>query len=79
MLRRLFRHRGLGVNLLASLSFLMLAVYGWGLSWDTLGHYLLVLALLSIGLILIAAILGRLIRNWRSGRDKRVVRNSKKQ
>jgi len=67
--RRLLRHRGLGINLLAGFSFLMLAVYGWGLSWEVLGRYLLVIAGLLIGLIFIAAILGWLLRKWMLSRN----------
>ena len=67
--RRLFRHRGLGINLLAGCSFLMLAVYGWGLSWESLGRYLLVIAGLSIGVICIAAVLGWLLRKWMRSRN----------
>lgn len=68
-LRGLFRHRGLGVNLLAGFSFLMLAVYGWGLSWEVLGRYLLVIVGLSIGLVAIAALFGWLLRKWMQGRN----------
>lgn len=60
----LFRHRGLGINLIASVSFLLLAMYGWGLDWDILGNYLLVIIGLLIGLIAVAAVFGLLVRKW---------------
>lgn len=59
--RHLFKSRGLGVNLLASFCFLMLAVYGWGMTWEKLGSFLLVLFVLLGGLIVIAACLGWLL------------------
>lgn len=62
ILRRLLKHRGLGINLIAGFSFLMLAVYGWGLDWDDLGGYLLVILILLVGLIGVAALLGWLLR-----------------
>lgn len=58
ILRRLLKHRGLGINLIAGFSFLMLAVYGWGLSWEDLGSYLVVILLLLLGLIALAAACG---------------------
>lgn len=61
ILRRLLRHRGLGINLLAGFCFLMLAVYGWGLSWREMGGYLLVLLVFLGGLIGAAAFLGWLL------------------
>lgn len=60
-----FRHRGLGINLLASFCFLMLAVYGWGMTWEELGSYLLVLVILLGGLIAIAAFFGWLLNKIR--------------
>ncbi len=64
--RRLFKHRGLGVNLIAGFSFLMLAVYGWGLDWEDLGGYLLVILVFLVGLIGLAALLGWLLRKLMS-------------
>ncbi len=61
ILRRLLRHRGLGINLLAGFCFLMLAVYGWGLSWKEMGSYLLVLLVFLTGLIGAAASLAWLL------------------
>lgn len=61
ILRRLLRHRGLGINLLAGFCFLMLAVYGWGLSWKEMAGYLLVLLIFLGGLIGLAALLGWLL------------------
>lgn len=75
MFRRLFRYRGLAVNLIVGFSFLMLAVYGWGLGWDSLGEHLIVIAGLSVGLIFIAALLGwllrRLLRQWIRSRERK--------
>ena len=64
MLRRLLKHRGLGMNLIAGFSFLMLAVYGWGLGWEELSDYLLVILICLVGLIGFAALLGWLLRKW---------------
>lgn len=64
--RRLFKHRGLGINLIAGFSFLMLAVYGWGLDWEDLGGYLLVILIFLVGLIGLAALLGWLLRKFMS-------------
>lgn len=61
ILRRLFKHRGLGINLIAGFSFLMLAVYGWGLEWQELGSYLLIILVFLGGLIGLAALLGWLL------------------
>lgn len=64
--RRLLKHRGLGINLIAGFSFLMLAVYGWGLDWEDLGGYLLVILIFLVGLIGLAALLGWLLRKLMS-------------
>lgn len=64
--RRLLKHRGLGINLIAGFSFLMLAVYGWGLDWEDLGGYLLVILVFLVGLIGLAALLGWLLRKLMS-------------
>lgn len=69
-LRHLFKNRGLGMNLLASFCFLMLAVFGWGLEWSELGHYLLILVILLAGLIGCAALMGWLLRQFMKWRDK---------
>lgn len=66
ILRRLFKHRGLGINLIAGFSFLMLAVYGWGLEWEDLGGYLLIIFIFLGGLIGLAALLGWLLRKLMS-------------
>ena len=65
--RGLFKNRGLGVNLLASFCFLMLAVYGWGLTWEDLGAYFLnflVIILLVIGSALLVAWVLRKFQAW---------------
>lgn len=66
-LRHLFKNRGLGVNLLASFCFVMLAVYGWGMTWEKVGNFLLVLLALLGGVIAIAALLGWLLRKIKGG------------
>ena len=67
--RGLFKHRGLGVNLIASFCFLILAVYGWGMSWvELLGYvakFLLVMGIL-IGFALLLAWLLRKFNAWRN-------------
>lgn len=70
VLRRLLRHRGLGINLLAGFCFLMLAVYGWGLSWKELGGYLLVLLTLLGALIGTAGLLGWLLHKYKTRSSK---------
>jgi 4-amino-4-deoxy-L-arabinose transferase-like glycosyltransferase len=70
--RSLFRNRGLGMNLLASFCFLLLAVFGWGLEWSELGQYLLILLILLGGIIGSAALMGWLLRQfikWRNRND----------
>lgn len=52
--------------MLASFCFLMLAVYGWGMTWEKLGSFLLVLFVLLGGLIAIAAFLGWMLRKLKS-------------
>ena len=56
--RKLLKHRGLGLNLIAGACFILLLVNGWGLSWHELGGYLLALLLLLGGLIGFAALCG---------------------
>jgi hypothetical protein len=70
ILRRLFKHRGLGINLIAGFSFLMLAVYGWGLEWEDLGGYLLIIFIFLGGLIGLAALLGWLLRKLMNRSEK---------
>ncbi len=62
IIRKLFRNRGLGMNLIAGLSFLFLVVYAWGLTWRELGGYLLVILIFLVGLIALAAVCGWLLR-----------------
>lgn len=61
-IRKLLRNRGLGVNLIAGLSFIFLAVYVWGISWREIGGYLLVILVFLGGLIALAAVCGWLLR-----------------
>ncbi|EIK45841.1 hypothetical protein O59_001480 [Cellvibrio sp. BR] len=62
VIRKLLRNRGLGVNLIAGFSFILLAVYAWGLSWAELGAYLLVILVFLLGLIIAAALCGWILR-----------------
>lgn len=70
ILGKLLRHRGLGINLLAGFCFLMLAVYGWGLTWKEMGGYLLVLIIFLGTLISIAALLGWCLHKLRKRNEK---------
>lgn len=53
-LRRLFRSRGLAINLIASACFVFLAVYGWGLTWGEVIDFLIAIILL-IGILMVIA------------------------
>jgi hypothetical protein len=69
--RGLFKNRGLGVNLIASFCFLMLAVYGWGLGWEELFSYLfsfLIIMGLILGSALLLAWLLRKYSAWRNAK-----------
>lgn len=58
-------NRGFGVNMLACFCFIMLAVYGWGLTWEEVGSYL-ILILILLGVVLtLAFILGFILRKIR--------------
>lgn len=61
----------MAINMIAGLSFLALAVYGWNLSWQDLLHYLVVLLVCLVVLVGIAMLAGLLLRkiNDRSDRD----------
>jgi len=72
-LRHLFKNRGLGVNLLASSCFLLLAVYGWGMTWEKLGSFLFVLIVLLGGVVAAAALCGWLLRKILRMREKDFV------
>ena len=71
MLRKLLKHRGFGINLLAGFSFILLAVYGWGLGWEEVGSYLLIILIFLVGLIGLAALLGWLLRKAMSRGENR--------
>jgi peptidoglycan/LPS O-acetylase OafA/YrhL len=60
-----FGNRGFGVNMLASFCFIMLAVYGWGLGWQEVGKYLLIIICLLAALLIPALLLGLLLRKIR--------------
>lgn len=65
------RYRTLWVSLLACTAFLALAVYGWGVSWQDLANTLWVAALLLVGLMLGAALLGFALFRLRRWRERR--------
>ncbi len=68
------RYRTLWVSLMACAAFLALAVYGWGVRWEDLVSTLWVAAVLLVGLMLAAAILGFIlfrVRRWRESRDRK--------
>jgi peptidoglycan/LPS O-acetylase OafA/YrhL len=58
-------NRGFGVNMLACFCFIMLAVYGWGLGWQEVGQYLLIIICLLAALLIPAFLLGFLLRKIR--------------
>lgn len=68
-LTKLLRNRGLGLNLIAGLSFIFLAVYAWGLSWAELGGYFLVILIFLVGLIALAALCGWVLRKLMAKND----------
>lgn len=68
-LTKLLRNRGLGVNLIAGLSFIFLAVYAWGLSWKELGGYFLVILIFLVALIALAALCGWVLRKLMAKND----------
>jgi phosphoglycerol transferase MdoB-like AlkP superfamily enzyme len=41
--RKIFKHRGFVINMLACLAFLLLAVYGWHMPVSELLHYFLII------------------------------------
>lgn len=73
IIRKLLRHRGLGINLIAGFSFLLLAVYGWGLSWREMGGYLLILLIVLGGLIGMAALCGWLLHRLTRRAEQRAA------
>jgi hypothetical protein len=60
-----FGNRGFGVNMLASFCFIMLAVYGWGLTWQQVGYYFLMFLLILVIILAFAFCLGFLLRKIR--------------
>lgn len=58
-------NRGFGVNMLACFCFIMLAVYGWGLTWEEVGGYLLFILILLAVVLALAFVLGFLLRKIR--------------
>lgn len=69
-MRKYFKNRGFVINMIAGLSFLVLAVYGWDLSWRELLSYLTVLLVSLLLLIGLAMLTGFLLRKLHEKRDK---------
>ena len=69
LLRKLTKHRGLAINLLAGLSFLVLAVYGWDLSIKQLLVYLAILVGCLLVVIGTAMLAGFLLRKFSERSD----------
>ncbi|MBU2887054.1 hypothetical protein KO507_14890 [Gilvimarinus agarilyticus] len=66
MIRNLGRYRRLAATcFLASACFVALAIYGWGLSWQEAGSYLLITVVLLAVLLLLAAVMGWVIHKLR--------------
>jgi 4-hydroxybenzoate polyprenyltransferase len=68
-LRKMLKKRGLGVNLLASVAFLFLMVYGFDLPVNTLGSYLLTAVILLVIVVGSAALAGYLLRRLLDRKD----------
>ena len=62
LIRKLFKHRGMTINLFACASFLALAVYGWGLSLTDLFYYFVICAVCLVVLIGLAFGAGLILR-----------------
>lgn len=70
MFRSLGRYRRLALTcFLASGCFIALAIYGWGMSWQEAGSYLLITFGLLLLLLLAAAITGWLLHKIRQLRS----------
>lgn len=69
-LRKLFKNRGMAVNMLAGFAFLALAVYGWGLTWDDLLGYLLISLVCLLLVVGLATLAGFLLRKLAERRDR---------
>ena len=63
--KSIFGNRGFGVNMLACFCFIMLAVYGWGLTWEEGGSYLLFILMLLAAVLVLAFVLGFIWRKIR--------------
>jgi hypothetical protein len=77
ILRKLLRNRGVGLNLIAGVCFILLLVNGWGLSWSELGGYLLALLVLLGGVIGLAALCGWLLHKLKGRSDGSVEQSNK--
>lgn len=77
ILRKLLRNRGVGLNLIAGVCFILLLVNGWGLSWSELGGYLLALLVLLGGVMALAALCGWLLHKLKGRRDVSVEQSNR--
>jgi hypothetical protein len=77
ILRKLLKNRGVGLNLIAGVCFILLLVNGWGLRWAEIGSYLLVLLVLLGGLIGLAALCGWLLRKLMGRSDVPVEKSDR--
>lgn len=67
MFKRLGRYRRLGAaSFLSCGSFIGLAVYGWGVSWQQLLGYMVAIGALLLGLLCIAALAGWVLRKFKA-------------
>lgn len=64
------RYRTLWVSLIACAAFLALAVWGWGVEPGELAGFLGAAAVLLLGLILLAALVGYVLFKLRQWREK---------
>ncbi|WP_341937128.1 hypothetical protein [Marinimicrobium sp. C2-29] len=64
------RNRTLFVSLMACASFLALAIYGWEVEWEDVAQGFLLAAVLLLGLMTAAAILGFVLFKWRRFRER---------
>jgi hypothetical protein len=69
-LRKLFKSRGLAINMIACLAFLALAVYGWGLPVKELLHYFLITLICLVIVVGLALLAGFLLRKFTNKHDE---------
>jgi len=62
LIPKLFKRRGMMINMIACASFLALAVYGWGLSLEDLFYYFIICVICLVVLIGLAFGAGLILR-----------------